>query len=140
MNLLLLLLLALVAQVRTTAAGHFLPDPDVTPGIIRPLSTAQICMIKWGKDERHVTPSMKRAVCTAYGDDNCPGKGFEIDHLVSRELGGADDVRNLWPEPQPDAHVKDVVENRLHREVCAGKISLTDAQKILRTDWTKAPQ
>lgn len=125
--------------VRQFRDGHFLPDRGVTAGLIRPLTTAQICRIKWGKDERHVTPKMKRAVCTAYGEtaSKCPGPGFEIDHLVSRELGGADDVKNLWPEPEPDAHVKDVVENRLHRDVCAGKISLKDAQETLRTDWTK---
>ncbi len=23
----------------------------------------------------------------------------EVDHLVSLELGGSNDIRNLWPEP-----------------------------------------
>jgi hypothetical protein len=129
-----------LAHTRFASAGHYLPDPDATPGVIRPLSTEQICRIKWGKDERHVTPKMKREVCAAYGESaaDCPGKKFEIDHLVSRELGGADEVKNLWPEPEPDAHVKDVVENRLHKQVCAGQMSLADAQKLLRTDWTEA--
>ena len=35
------------------------------------------------------------------------------------------------------ARKKDRVENYLHRLVCAGKISLKDAQKAIKTDWTK---
>jgi len=61
---------------------------------------------KWGKDERHVTPSMKKEVFALYGysgndDPRCVPSGkqrCEIDHLISRELGGADDVKDLWPE------------------------------------------
>ena len=54
------------------------------------------------------------------------------------ELGGADDVRNLWAEPYtptPGAHEKDRVENYLREQVCAGNISLPDAQREITTDW-----
>jgi hypothetical protein len=49
------------------------------------------------------------------------GRRCEIDHLISRELGGADDVKNFWPQPYGthawNAVLKDRVENRLHKEV-----------------------
>jgi hypothetical protein len=36
------------------------------------------------------------------------------------------------------AESKDVLENRLHREVCAGQITLSDAQREISGDWTTA--
>ena len=91
----------------TIAWADDLPDLSKTPGVVRSgLSKAKICTIKWGKDERHVTASMKRQVFELYGysgydDSRCVPAGkrtCEIDHLISRELGGADDVNNLWPQ------------------------------------------
>jgi hypothetical protein len=63
---------------------------------------------------------------------------YEIDHLISLELGGADDVRNLWPEPytpRPGAHEKDSVENYLHAQVCNGKMDLAEAQRAIVANW-----
>ena len=45
---------------------------------------------------------------------------------------------NLWPEPynpKPGAHEKDKVENYLKKQVCAGSMTLTDAQQRISTDW-----
>jgi hypothetical protein len=61
---------------------------------------------------------------------------MEIDHLIPLELGGADDVKNLWPQPAPDYKYKDKLENELHRLVCSGKVSLSAAQDEIKTDWT----
>jgi hypothetical protein len=63
---------------------------------------------------------------------------FELDHLVPLELGGASDTRNLWAEPGTVPNEKDPVEGRLHRAVCAGVITLADAQHRIATDWTTA--
>lgn len=79
------------------------------------------------------------------GKDGKIGReGCEIDHRVSREVGGADDVRNLWPQPylrpdQPGAYEKDKLENWLHRQVCAThKMTLEEAQQVLMGDWYEA--
>ena len=32
---------------------------------------------------------------------------------------------------------KDAVENELHKEVCAGMLTLQEAQQIIVTDWSK---
>jgi hypothetical protein len=67
---------------------------------------------------------------------------YEEDHLISLELGG--DPRspdNLWPEPwfgPWNAHVKDRLENTLHKMVCSGEISLGEAQQAIATDWVAA--
>jgi hypothetical protein len=80
---------------------------------------------------------MKSEVCQRYGARECPGPHWEIDHRISRELGGADDVENLWPQPITEARKKDTLENFLHRAVCTDAITLERAQEILLDDWTK---
>ena len=80
---------------------------------------------------------------------------YEEDHFISLELGGHPrDPKNLWPEmwgtpatpitskgPFPPhlvgAKSKDAVENALHKEVCAGALTLKEAQNIISTDWFK---
>jgi hypothetical protein len=127
-----------------------LPDHTLTPGLARTdLTLDQICKTKWGKDARAVTGAMKKAVFKAYGltgnsDPACipdaSSRHCEIDHLISREIGGADDVKNLWPQSygsQPwNATRKDCVENRLHKEVCSKHITLKQAQDDISSDWT----
>jgi hypothetical protein len=137
-------LVALCAPIAVYAEPGVLPDHSLTPGVTRPtLTQAAICQIKWGKDARHVTAAMKRQVFAEYGlsgnhDPFCQPKGCEIDHLISRELGGADDVRNLWPESYAgpwNAHMKDRLENRLHKEVCGGRLTLKVAREGIAGDW-----
>src|SRR5947209_1087765 len=84
------------------------PKHNLTPGKTVNISLTKVCTTGWGTDARHVTEAMKQQVIDAYSFDvsNCPKshlKGklvrrVEIDHLVPRSLGGADDVDNLWPQ------------------------------------------
>lgn len=65
---------------------------------------------------------------------------YEEDHFISIEIGGnPTDPHNLWPMPYNlpvgGAREKDQVENFLKREVCAGKMTLAQAQKAIVTDW-----
>ena len=49
-------------------------------------------------------------------------------------------IANLWSEPsepRPGFHEKDKVEDYLHREVCAGRMDLADAQRAIAMDWVK---
>jgi hypothetical protein len=145
----LIFVLLLTAPAHADVISLILPDLVLTPGVVRTDITADaVCRIRWGKDRRHVTAAMKREAFRRYGltgneDPACTrdkhGRKCEIDHLISRELGGADHVDNLWPQPyggQPwNAVRKDRVENRLHKEVCAGNITLEQAQEEIRTDY-----
>jgi hypothetical protein len=147
-----LTMLAVLVGGAGTAFADDIPDAAKTPGLARAgLSKKTICATKWGKDERHVTQAMKDQVFALYGysgyqDKRCVpdahGKTCEIDHLISREVGGADDVSNLWPEAYGstpwNAHLKDKLENRLHKEMCAGKITLQAARDSLTKDWRVA--
>jgi hypothetical protein len=66
------------------------------------------------------------------------GTVSELDHLVSLELGGANDAANLWPEVGGVPNPKDKVENDLHKAVCSGKVALAAAQKAIASDWMTA--
>jgi hypothetical protein len=71
----------------------------------------------------------------AYGDTGSR-HGYEYDHLIPLELGGAvNDRHNLWPEPAPSPNLKDRVENALRRAVCAGRMALRVAQRDIARDW-----
>ena len=120
------------AVTRTSLVWALVLSIALTPGALRPLSTSQVCRTRWSLDRRHVTLTMKRAVAAAYGVRWADRGRYEFDHLIPRELGGADAVANLWPQRWPDAKVKDREENRLHRAVCAGQIPLGEAQERMR--------
>lgn len=120
------------------------PDKNLTPGAVDSACTVQnICTPGYTAKVRHVPQSLKRKVLESYGYDFTNHPPMEVDHLISLELCGSNDQKNLWPElyePRPGAHEKDVVENKLHREICNGKISLENAQKIISEDWLKEYQ
>jgi hypothetical protein len=130
------------------ASDGIRPDPVLTPGAIRTTSRDEICGTKTGT-VRNVSGSLKLQVYRRYGMTGptaaFPGTDllppYEVDHLVSLELGGSNDITNLWPEAydQPmGAHAKDALENRLHRLICAGRIEPEEAQRAIATDWVAA--
>ena len=146
--------LTLVASVGAAAgASHGAPkvvchvsgglqDSACTPGaIFRNASTADVCRPGYAGSVRNVPESVKRAVYAEYGiAGSHHGSAYEVDHLISLELGGSNSIANLWPEaatPKPGFREKDVVENLLHRQVCDGTISLRTAQRLIRHNWLK---
>ncbi len=128
-------------QTKTSGcvSSNALPDPACTPGAIFPdVTVDQICTTGYSSSVRNVPLSEKDQVYAEYGiASHAPGE-YEVDHLISLELGGSNDISNLWPEPanpQPGFHEKDQVENYLHDQVCSGKISLQQAQFEIATNW-----
>jgi hypothetical protein len=129
--------------VRTKTTGcqtnGALQDQACTPGDIIPTATKdKICVSGYAGSVRNVTQSTKNQVYAAYGVTTHSSGQYEVDHLVSLELGGSNDISNLWPEPAtptPGFHQKDSVENYLHDQVCAGAISLSQAQIEIATNW-----
>ena len=116
-----------------------LPDPKLTPGAVLPVTKADICVPGYTKKVRNVPASVKRQVYAEYGITSHKAGDFEVDHLISLELGGSNSIKNLWPQSyktQPwNARVKDALENELHDEICSGKIDMAAAQKEIATDW-----
>ena len=118
-----------------------LPDPHLTPGATIPVTTTDICRPGYARSVRHVSHRAERRVFREYGLRHESGK-YEVDHLISLELGGSNDLRNLWPQRLDgspwNARLKDRLENRLHALVCSGALELRQAQNALTSDWTAA--
>ena len=116
-----------------------LADTACTPGTVFPdVTTEEVCTPGYSKKVRNVPESVKKKVYAAYGVMTHTKGQYEVDHLISLELGGSNDIANLWPEPaepKPGFHQKDQVENYLHNQVCDGKESLRDAQIEISTNW-----
>jgi hypothetical protein len=126
-----------------TQDGGQLPDPNCTPGAYDPAITAAVLCAPGYSTRTYRAPSSQTSAFKwnvaepAYGEVNVSG---ELDHLVSLELGGANDASNLWVEPGPIPNPKDNVENQLHAAVCAGKVTLRAAQDAIAGDWMTAEQ
>jgi hypothetical protein len=113
------------------------PDSALTPGAtFNDVTADQVCVSGYSASVRDVTSAEHAQVYAEYGLLDVPGAD-EVDHLVPLELGGSNDMINLWPEPYtaPGAHEKDRVENYLHDQVCSGALSLGDAQQMILADW-----
>jgi len=121
------------------SAQNGLPDLRCTPGSIFPnVTTAQICTPGYTQSVRNVPQSEKDQVYAEYNiTTHTPGQ-YEVDHLISLEIGGSNDIKNLWPELYAgpyNAHIKDQIENFLHAQVCSGKMPLKEAQTEIATNW-----
>lgn len=128
---------------RTKTSGcvavNGLEDKACTPGaIIDGVTKDQVCVPGYSTSVRNVPESEKNQVYLEYGITTRTTGEYEVDHLISLELGGSNDISNLWPEaaqPIPGFHEKDKVENFLHAQVCSGKISLQQAQLKIANNW-----
>lgn len=124
------------ASLRPDAPGE-LPDPRLTPGEAQTRDLGLICASPI-KVPRNVPYSVKVQVLKAYGVQLTAGLGYEFDHLIPLELGGANTFANLWPEFGPIPNPKDKVENRLHALVCTGKVTIEQAQHDIALNWKDA--
>jgi hypothetical protein len=127
------------------------PDRRCTPGAVNPAVTqatigSTICRSGWTSTVRpleSITEPEKLASMRAYGVSGA--SGYEYDHFVPLELGGAvNDARNLWPEPDyanPSGYYlnpKDHLEYALKRLVCDGRLTLAQAQRAIAGNWVAA--
>ena len=125
-----LILAPAAAQERAPVPGEV--DTHVTQSTIR----TTICEHGYTakvRPPRKVTDAIKRRL--ANGLHGSP-QDYELDHLIPLGLGGhATSANNLWLQGWPEAASKDRDELRLHREVCAGRMTLEQAQHEMLATW-----
>jgi hypothetical protein len=118
----------------------YLNDIRATPGAVLKVDLKTLCTPGYTATVRDVPLTVKKQACDLYGVPaaHCNGREVEIDHLISLEIGGSNDLKNLWPQPYkpiPGAHEKDKLENWLHSQVCSGNMSLQTAQRGIAKNW-----
>jgi len=85
------------------------------------------------RPSRKVTDAIKRRLA-----ESLPGspQDYELDHLIPLGLGGhPTSPKNFWLQTWPGAAMQDRDELRLHREVCAGRMTLEQAQHNMLATW-----
>lgn len=117
------------------------PNPAFTPGATVLLSQPNVC--RESRANNKIVPAALRArVFAEYGIRTAGAGAYEIDYLITPALGGADDIRNLWPESNKtaiwNAQVKDALEDRLREMVCRGQLDLEVAQREIAANWIEA--
>lgn len=111
------------------------PNPSLTPGKLGTIPITRICA-EGTKKFRNVPESERREVAKRYGIPYPPAPGtVEFDHWYSLGISGSNDIENIWPMKAPEFRKKDVVETYLNREVCAGRMKVSEAVTITR-NWT----
>jgi len=117
-----------------------LPVASLTPGAVSTLTAAELCAGR--RTSRLVTNDVRRRVLVDYGMERTPADTYELDALVTPELGGTTAPENLWPQrygsPVWNAHVKDALEVLFAERVCADDMALAQAQHEIATDWVAA--
>ena len=89
-----------------------------------------------------IPATVRQAILRDYGVENLAPEEYELDYLITPELGGTGDRANLWPEryesPVWNAAVKDELERLLPRLVCRGQVDLATAQRDIAENWIAA--
>lgn len=129
-----------VRPASPTLAASSLPDSSLTPGAVSAVTADELC--NGVRPSRLVSESVRRDVLRAYGMDGVPAANYELDALITPELGGSTDPANLWPQryhsPVWNARVKDELEELLPRLVCSNQLTLAQAQREIAADWIAA--
>jgi hypothetical protein len=122
-----------------------MPNGSLTPGAVAETNSRVVCAFRYASSHRKVPYAERDAVYREYGIPRgtryaSPRRGYRIDHLIPLELGGANTMRNLWPQRYADSKVKDRVEDALHQAVCLEHtVTLQEAQTAIARDWRRTP-
>ena len=100
-----------------------------------------ICVSGWTATVRpsvSYTNALKASGIIAYGYVDTNLADFKEDHLLPIEGGGSPtDPRNLFPQPDAAASMKDKDENALRASVCSGAQTLDVAQAAFLAKWVR---
>ena len=134
--------LVLVLFQTTVNAEGPMPKSGLTPGESRAVTMAEVCRNPEAQVvARDIPMETRDRVFAAYGIASANRDQFEVDYLITPDLGGTETLRNLWPQPYSarwNAKVKDKLEQRLHQLVCSGQLDLATARRDIAVDWITA--
>jgi hypothetical protein len=131
---------ASLATAAPRVPGPTLPNHRLTPGAHFTIGRGAICRPGYSARVHNVSEGLKDQAYARYHLKRV-AFAYEVDLLVSLELGGSNVLRNLWPEHYYEpwgARTKDRLEGKLHALVCAGRLSLASAQRQEAANWIKA--
>ena len=121
-----------------TSHGCLALNPDVSQETVG----QTVCAPGYTKTVRPgsaYTQGIKARLLREAGIDPSRAGEFELDHVMPLALGGhprklSNLVLQPWDGPH-GARMKDILEARLQRLVCAGQLKLFNAQACIAEDW-----
>ena len=129
------------AAVFASVEAAALPIRSFTPGATRDVSLDELCRERT-PTRQPIPAAVRTAVLRDYQMEHVAPEEYELDYLITPELGGTADRENLWPERYGsrvwNARVKDDLERLLPQLVCQGTLDLTAAQQDIAADWIAA--
>lgn len=128
------------ASLVSSTLNGAMPQTDLTPGETVSVTAQDVCAPDFPTERQMLVPaSLRRRVFQQYGISNPSPDAFEVDYLITPDLGGASTTQNLWPEPYHNtiwnARVKDELEVHLKNLVCSGTMDMRTAQHALAGNW-----
>ena len=149
--------LSLAISVSEAHALDFvhLPISSITSGASNPAVSqsnvkATICSKNWlsknQPNRNFLSQSKILELKTSYSQSYKAFKDSQIveDLLIPVNLGGSiNSISNLWPLPKVGefgSDTKRLLEDKLNSLVCTGKVSLSDAQIAISSNWYSALQ
>jgi hypothetical protein len=123
-------------ELTSTLSKGRLPNATLTPGDIFYVTVEQLSRPGYTSTVRNVSNAIKHQVYAEYGITHAGG--YVIDHLIPLEIGGSNEIANLWPQPKDEARIKDELEKTLHHLVISHKVALATAQQEIATNWVAA--
>jgi anti-sigma factor RsiW len=122
-------------------ASEGLPIRTLTPGAADRVSLETLCAGQPPVKDP-IPPAVRRAVLRQYRMEQVAEHEYELDYLITPELGGVANQRNIWPERYGsgvwNARVKDDLEELLPQLVCQRTLALVTAQREIANDWIAA--
>jgi len=122
-------------------ADAALPIGLLTPGAVAAIDASTLCAGR-AMARPPIAPGMREAVLREYRMLEVPAQEYELDYLITPELGGIADQKNLWPQRYDsgvwNARVKDDLERLLPQLVCEGRLDLHTAQRVIAENWIAA--
>lgn len=127
-----------IASAQVTVTGPVSrPDPVLTPGVVTTTNPNVVCQSPQHQ-RSHVLELTRAAVYGSYKlrfPDTA--HAYSLDYLIPLNLGGSAVVKNIWPAANTGIgfHQKQQLDEHVRAAVCAGRLSLADAQHRIATDW-----
>ena len=87
----------LAASSTKAGPAYLYPNLTLTPGAVLTTDASTICVPGYASSVRDVSTATKKQIYAEYGVSySQPTGAYEVDHFIPLEIGGSNDIKNLW--------------------------------------------
>lgn len=113
--------------------------PTLSPGKAKPTATALVCSFSWHADDpANLNATLWGVALGRYGLTFEQRNDYQPAWVIPSALGGLAMTTNIAPLPKTsewNLARKQLVEHRVYDELCAGRLTLSEAQNKAGVNW-----